>query len=243
MSNVFGNMSTEGMEEQGDSLGGFQTYDSDIYLADVKAFYAGKARESNSQNVTVILTLPGNKEYRETIYVTNKNGENFYKNDNDKKVILPGYQLADSIAMMTTGKPLNQLTAEEKVVNVWDPEESKELPKAVQMFTEVLGNKIYAGIVKEIVSKTVKGQDGKYHPTDETREQNRIDKFFHSESKQTMTEAKDGLEAGFFDKWLEANKGQVKNKAKGNKGTNGKAAPQSNAGSGEKKTSLFGNKN
>ena len=70
---MFGNMTTDGLEQSQDRLGGFTLQESDIYLATIKAFYAGKA-DSGAMNITVIADLNG-KEYRETIYITNKKGD------------------------------------------------------------------------------------------------------------------------------------------------------------------------
>jgi hypothetical protein len=244
MSNVFGNVSNEGIEEQEDRLGGFQIHDSNIYAATVKALYSITAA-SGAKGVVLVADLDGS-EYSETVYVTNKKGENFFEDkDTKKKKQLPGWGLMDSLAIITTGKHLNELNAEDKVFKVWDTDAKKALPKSVPMFTEVLGKPVHIGILKETVDKTVKDSNGVYQPTGETREQNSIDKFFHPETKQTYSEAKDGKPGEFYDKWLEKNKGKTVNKAKGagegagKAGRPGGAAPQAQQ---QARTSLFGQK-
>lgn len=244
MSSVFGNISNDGIEEQEDRLGGFQVFESDIYPAKVKALFAGAAA-SGAKNVTLVVDLDG-KEYSETVYVTNKSGENFYTDkETSKKKQLPGWGLIDSLCIITTGKHLNELDAEEKVFNVYDPDAKKQVPKNVPMFTEVLGKPVHIGLLKEIVDKNQKDSAGNYVPTGDTREQNSIDKFFHPETKQTYSEAKDGKPGEFYDKWLEKNKGKTQNKAKGagnnagKAGRPGGAAPQAQQ---QARTSLFGQK-
>ena len=126
---IFGNLTNEGLEETTDRLGGFQIRATDIYPATIKAAYAGQS-EGGARSVTVVAELPDG-EYSETIYVTNKKGENWFLNQNDKskKVPLPGFTTIDDICLVTTGKPLSEQDSEEKVVKVYDYDEKKELPK------------------------------------------------------------------------------------------------------------------
>jgi hypothetical protein len=135
------------------------------------------------------------KEYRETIYITNKQGENFFLNKDDptKKVPLPGYTTVNDICLMTTDKPLSEQDTEAKMVNVWDNDAKKEVPKSVPVLTELLGQKVTLGILKQLVNKNEKNQSsGKYEPTAETREENVIEKVFHSPTHMTVVEAQNG---------------------------------------------------
>ena len=70
---LFANLSGEGLEESQDRLGGFSPLDTAIYKAVIKAFYAG-ASDSGAMNITILADV-GGKEYRETIYITNKEGK------------------------------------------------------------------------------------------------------------------------------------------------------------------------
>lgn len=76
---------------------------------------------------------------------------------------------------------------------------------------------ITLGIVKSVVDKTKKNeQTGLYEPTGETREENSIDKVFHTETKKTVSEFTTKAEkAEFYDMWLKKNKGQTRMRAKG----------------------------
>lgn len=259
MITLFGGMSTEGHEESQDRLGGFNVYDADAYDVDIKAFYAGKS-ESGARNITVILAMPSG-EYRETVYVTNRNGENFFypkdkdgKEDKTKpKQTLPGWTLIEDIVLCAVGKELSQLAFEEKVMNVYDPDQKKEVPTAVQMATELLGSKVTVGLLKTKEFKQKKGDDGKYYDTDETRESNSLAKVFDYETKITVPEAREAQKkniaptADFYPKWVEKNKGKVIDKTTkgGNNGgksgrPGGGSAPQ--AGEGQQRQSLFGKK-
>lgn len=243
---VFGNLTSEGLEESQDRLGGFAVRDTNVYPATIKVAYAG-ASQGGAKNVTLVLSL-ADGEYNETIYVTNKAGENWFlnKDDKTKKVPLPGFTTIDDICLVTTGKGLAEQDTEEKVVKVYDYEERKELPKSVPVLIDLTGKTLFVGIVKQTVDKNAKNDStGEYEPTGETREENVIEKVFHDPTKMTVVEARQqATEAVFFDKWVEKNKGQTRNKAKGagNGGNSGRpgGAPQAGGTQQKKTTSLFG---
>ena len=245
MNALFGSLTTDGLEEVSDRLGGYQPHDTDIYTGPIKAAYAGQS-DGGARNVTIIVDIDG-REYRETLWITNKKGENFFlnKNDKTKKVPLPGFVVVDDICLVTTGKPLAEQLTEDKVVNIYDREAGREIPKTVPMLVDLLGQTVSLGIVRQIENKSEKSGD-EYVPTAETREVNFIDKVFHTETKMTVVEAKNGAEkATFHDSWLERNKGETRDKRTvkdGEGGTAGRpganrAAPQPGAKSERK--SLF----
>ncbi len=245
---IFGNLTNEGLEETTDRLGGFQIRATDIYPATIKAAYAGQSA-GGAHNVTIVAELPDG-EYSETIYVTNKKGENWFLNQNDKskKVPLPGFTTIDDICLVTTGKPLAEQDTEEKVVKIYDFDERKELPKAVPMLVDLIGQTLFLGIVQQTVDKNQKNEStGEYEPTGETRDKNVIEKVFHDPTKMTVVEARQGAtEPVIYGKWLSKNKGQAHNKAKGadgkgaQSGRPGGGAPQSGNGGQKKTSSLFG---
>ncbi len=242
---VFENLTNEGLEESEDRLGGYNIRDTDIYLGKIKAAYAGKS-DGGAQYIGLVITLPDG-EYNETIYITNKKGENFFlnKDDNSKKVPLPGFTLIDDLCLVTTGKPLSKQVTEEKTVKLYDYEERKELPKNVPMLMDLIDTEAYFAIVKQTVDKTKKNDStGEYDPTGETRDENVIEKVFHNPSRVTVVEQREAVkhdktaEPVFFDKWVEKNKGNTRNKSKsGNVGN----APKGGQQAPKKTTSLFGN--
>lgn len=250
---LFSNLKSEGLEESQDRLGGYQPLDTDIYTGPIKVAYAGKAA-SGAQSITLLLDLNG-KEYRETIYITNKQGQNWFlnKDDKSKKVPLPGFTTIDDICLVTTGKPLAEQEAEDKVVKIYDPDQKKEMPKSVPVLTELTGKIVSLGIVKNLENKSEKNGNGEYVATAETRQTNTIEKVFHTETKMTVAEAraqKDSPE--FWDAWLERNrhKDRDRREIKDGAGAPGKPSagrqnagpPSGNAQGGAPRQSLFGAK-
>ena len=244
---MFGNLTTDGLQESQDRLGGISVFNTDIYIGTVKALYAGKS-SGGATSVTLIADLNG-KEYTETLYVTNKDGQNWFANkqDNTKKVPLPGFTVVDDICLIATGEPLATQETEEKVIKVWDSEAKKEMPKSVPMIIAALGKPIALGIQKTLANKQTK-VGTEYVPNAETREENHIDKVYHPEMKLTVAEARAGQDvAQFWDAWLLKNKDQVRDKRTikdgevGSSGAPSKTPPKPGTPAGQPaRKSLFG---
>jgi hypothetical protein len=245
---LFTNLTTTDLEQSQDRLGGFSILPSGAYTGKIKAAYAGKSTSSNAQSVTVILDTNG-REYRETFWITNGKGENFFRNkdDNTKKVPLPGFTIIDDMCLVTTNKALSEQTVEDKIMNVYDPDQKKELPKSVPMMVELLGKEVTFGILKQIENKQKKGDDGVYRDTNETREVNLTEKVFHFPSNLTVPEARNQTTvATFYGAWVEKNKDKTRDKTNksggGQTGTPGRPGvpPQAGANGANKQASLFG---
>ena len=218
MNNLFSDLSSNGLEEQKDTLGGFSLLDSNVYDAKIKVAYAGRS-QSGAMNVTVHADVAG-REYKETVYITNSDGNNFYYNKQDphKKMPLPGYSTINDLCQVCTGKSLSQMETENKTLMVYSPELQKEVPTQVPVITELLGKAVKLGIIKEKRFKTQKTDNG-YVDTDEVREANVINKVFNAVSGQTAYEIAHDLKEAplFIDKWLEKNKGIISDRTKGKK--------------------------
>lgn len=209
MSSLFSGMTTEGMEESKDVLGGFRALESDAYEGVVKLAYAGRS-SGGAHFIGLHLMIDG-KEYRENIYYTNKQGENFYVDKNTgKRKPMPGFTNVDELCLLTTGQPLAVQQTEERIVKLYDSNAKAETNQSVPVLIDVMDKPIVAGIMKEITDKTQKQPDGSYAPTGDTREENRVNKFFHAETQGTVNEYKhDQKLGGFFEEWVAQNKGNT----------------------------------
>lgn len=242
---IFSNLTKDGLEEAKDSLGGnFSARETGIYTGKLTAAYLTVAK-SGAQAISLVFN--DGSEYREDIYITNKEGKNYFlnKDDNTKKVPLPGFTIIDDLCLMLTEKPLSEQESEEKVVKVYDFEAKADVNKSVQMLVDLLDQDISFAIVKEVVNKQVKGPNGYVDdPAGGTREQNHIDKVYHTATKLTVLEAQRGLEAGvFWDEWLKKNEGNTRDRTAKKKGGVAGAPPTAaNGAAAAPKTSLFGKK-
>jgi hypothetical protein len=237
---IFGNLSTEGLAKTEDRVGGGNGWirDTDITIFTIKALYAGKSSSSNAQSVTFIGVDEAGKEYRETFWITSGAGLNYYmaKDRNGKetgeKNSLPGFSIVNDICMIATDKPLDQQQDEEKVVKVYDADAKQEMPKAVPMLVECIGKKVALAIYRQLENKSKKSEStGKYEPIADEREINLAEKALFPTFRTTVREAEVALTNGgsvsnddkivnaqgedvavFWDSWLEAHKGKVRDK-------------------------------
>jgi hypothetical protein len=228
-------------------LGGGGLLESGAYDGMVKLAYVRQAANSNAQAIVAHIDVNG-VEFRDTFWITNRNGENFFadKQDPSKKRPLPGYTMADDLCLLTTGLPLTEQPVEEKVVKLYDFEAKKDVPQNVPVLTDLLDKPITVGVIRQTVDKQAKDSAGKYVATGETRDENVADKLFHTESRRTVTEVREGIEeAIFYPKWVEKNAGKTRNRAKGAEGKAGApgrpAVAAGGAAAGKRKPkSLFG---
>lgn len=239
---MFGNLTTEGLEDQVDRVGGnYGPVDTGIYLMTLKALYAGQSVKG-AHSVTVIGDIDG-KEYTETIYITNKEGQNWspHRDNPKKRVPLPGFSVINNILLIVTGRPLAETQFSERKLEIFDFESRKRELKSVQCADGVLGEKVYVGIHNNLVNKNEDDGTGKYVPTAEERNENRIDAVFHPELKITVTEAlnasKNGVdpEIDYFNKWEAANKNpdgtpKTRDLRRYGKDGNGGGTPSGNSG-------------
>jgi len=150
---------------------------------------------------------------------TEKGGKNFYIAKDGKKRYLPGFTLANDLALLTAGVEIADVSTEEKMVKLYDFTAKEELPTKVQMFTDLVGKEIKAGIQMSIEDKNVKNDAGKYVPSGETRNESNVDKFFRARDGLTRTEIIAGETEGVFvDAWVQKNQGSIRNNAKGSAG-------------------------
>lgn len=246
MNALFGSLTTEGLEEATDRLGGFSPLASDIYTGPIKLAYAISS-SGGAQGVVVNIDL-GGREYRETVYMTTRDGKNYYVTKNDKKAPLPGFITINDLCLCATGIPLSEQPTEEKAVMIYDAELKKDVPTKVPVLIDLIGKTVSVAILNVLENKSEKDASGAYVETDETREVNTIDKVFNTETMMTVPEATAGAEEGtFHTAWLEKNKGKQKDNRKvkdgagaAQSGRPGQPPQQGSAKPASK--SLFGNK-
>ena len=198
---------------------------------------------SKSSGGAVALNLhlsDGGNTIRQTIYASSgdaKGNLNYYTDKKGKKQYLPGFNIANNLALLTAGLELSELEPEEKVVNLYDFDAGKELPTKVAALTQVMGKQVTAGVIKQTVDKNVKTDNG-YVPSGETRDENELDRLFRTDDGLTVTEIKaksttPAIKEAWLTKWFEKTKMKAKGAVAGAVAGAPAAAPAA--------TSLFGN--
>lgn len=208
----------DNINDDKDTLGGgFTILESGIYDATVKYAYLSQAR-SGAGAVNFEFDVDG-KTIKETMYVTNRDGKNYYER-NGQRNYLPSFVNADAISLFTTGKALFEQKEETKVINLYNFDVKKEVPTEVPMLTAMIGKTVKLGILKEKVFKQAKDNSGNYVDTNETREQNSINKVFSAKDNRTVNEVRAEREsAQFMNDWLERWEGEVSDKTANKKAT------------------------
>lgn len=228
--------------EEKDSVGSGGPLDSGLYKSTIALAYVTKSA-GGAMGLVLNLKTEANREIRQTLWMTSgtaKGCKNYYEKDGEK-FYLPGFNHANSLALLTCGKEISELETETKVVNVYSAEAKSEVPTKVEMLMDLLGKEIIVGVIRQTVDKTKKNEAGVYEATGETRDENEIDKLFRAKDRMTTAEIRAQAEtAGFIDTWDAKFTGTVKNKAKGAAGTAG-APKAAGAPAAAKKptTSLF----
>ncbi|AMD43399.1 hypothetical protein ZC03_012 [Pseudomonas phage ZC03] len=202
------------VEQAKDTLGGGSFIrESNIYIAEIVVAYLTES-QNGATAVNFEFKMEDGNNYRETIYVSNRDGETFYSKDG-KKYPLPGFTTVDNICMITTEKGLAEQETEDKTLMLWDFESGKEIPREVPVLVELTGQSVALGILHVKENKTAKNEStGKYEPINEARELNTISAVFHPEAKVTVNEAMEGRDPAFWDAWLKRNEGRLVDKYK-----------------------------
>lgn len=232
---MFGNLKNDGLEKQEDRLGGgFTPFSTNVYAAKIKMMY-GMESSGGAMGVELLLDI-GGKEYNETIYVTSgkeKGQKNYFEKDG-KKYPMPGFTTVNDLALVVTGKELNQLDFEDRIVEAWDRDAGKKVNKTVQAATDLIGAEILVAI-QEVIENKQKRNDatGNYEDVPgETRTSNNIAKVFTAD-KRTVREVLDEVAEGegkFHDDWLKKNEGVAYDKTKKGGANNGTAGGPPKAG-------------
>lgn len=220
---LFENITTEGLEEL--EFSGYSPLESGAYEAIVKMAYVTTS-ERGAQAVNIIANI-GKREYRETLWVTNAKGENFYLDkQNGAKRPMAGYTIANNLTQICLGVPLKGIAGVERAVKIYSKEAKAEVPTTVMAIDGLFDIPVTLGILKEIHDKTTDDGNGKYVPTGDTREVNVINQVFSAETHQTAAEIEKKAEATAYDRWVAYNTGKTRNRSKGAANAGKQGAPQ-----------------
>lgn len=212
---MFKDLNLEGIEEEQDRLGGYTLLDSGVYDGTIELAYVVDSSKSKSKCIVTIIKY-GDHEMTERNWITTGKGDPYYEK-NGKKFMMPSFELINGMCLLSTGSPLAEQDIEEKTINVWDNDAGKELPKSMPVIISLLGKKITAAILKQKVNKQEE-KNGKWVDINESRLENITDKYFHTETKKTVTEIKKKVELDekdmFYSLWSEKNTGVTRDRFK-----------------------------
>ena len=226
------------IQDSGDFLGGSRTLDTGVFDFVIDMAYYDKST-GGAGSLTLSLKSKEGVELKQTLWIKsgNKKGNKiFYVDKKNNKRYLPGFEIADAIALLSVKKSILKVVPEIKTVMVYDFDEKKELPTQKEVLVELIGAEICLGVTKQIVDKNVDDGNGEWVPSGVTRTENEIQKVFRMKDGMTVTEIRaKATESVFKAKWLEKNEGNVIDKTVAQKGE--QTAPVDSAAAGSTDTS------
>lgn len=250
--NALANLTTDNdIQNEADVVMTGGPLDSGIYEGTIALAYIGKS-SGGATSLNLHLTIEG-REVRQKLWVASgdaKGNKNYYER-NGEKHYLPGFNVANSLCLLTVGKEIAQLETEEKTVSLFDFDAKAEVPTKVQALTDLHGQEALFGILRQTVDKNVKDANGNYVASGEVRDENEIDKIFRARDRMTTAEIRaQAEEPAFYETWKENFSGKTRNRAKGASGAQqqgsaglpnagGSSAPAA-AGGAKPTSSLFG---
>lgn len=206
-------------EEERDVIAG-KKLPTDLYKMKIKLAYLDQSKNGAHCLTIVGVTgkAPNEVQYNETIYFTNRAGDNFYidKKSGDKRM-MPGFSNISNMCELLTGKKFGKMEMVDKTINVYNYDERKEMPVERKVLIELVGMIAHPAIYNIAENKQVKGvmKNGKEGyvncPTGATVEKNEISKWFDLD-KCTLPEKKADKPAKFYKDWLKSHQGKVKDK-------------------------------
>lgn len=209
------------IKQEVDVLGGRGPLESGVYDMVIESAYMDESK-GGAINVNFTFKDAQGRTLKQTIYVTSGNAKgkkNYYEDKNGDRQYLPGFNVVNSISLLTVGKEIGELETTPKMVSIYDWDAKKELPQEKEVLMDLCGQEITLGVLKVIEDKNVANSQGVYVPSGDTRTINEIGKVFRTEDKLTVAEIRsETAEAEFFESWKNKNTGKDYNKAKGAKG-------------------------
>jgi hypothetical protein len=152
---------TEVDVKEKDTLGGMQLFDTNVYDFEIKMAYVEQS-SGGALGATLVLETEASQNYRETIYFTNKKGETFFTNSKGETQHLPGFNLLNSITMLTIQTELTDMDTEERVVKAWDSDAKAEINKNIDAFVDLIGQRIKLAVEKQLQDKQVYSDGGSF---------------------------------------------------------------------------------
>ena len=191
-----------------------RTVDSGVYQGTIKNAFIGKS-SGGATSVSLEVKLDSGKTIFETIYVTNKQGDNTYEKNGDIGY-LPGFLTVNQIALFATGKDLYELEPEmeERIVKQYDSKAGKQVDKPAMVIVPLLEQPILVAIKEVRENKTKAGDGNKRITLAEDRVYNTIDKVFHPSTFHTQAELEQEKEAAYLESWKKDNEGKLDDRYK-----------------------------
>jgi hypothetical protein len=217
MSLMDGLKKDDNIKGESDSLGGSFIKESGIYPVTVDMAYLDKSK-AGALGLFLHFKCDDGTIIKHTLYVTSndsKGNKPYYVTKRGDKAYLPGYNQANALSTLCASKELSECEEEDKKILIYNFDAKKEIPTFKSTLPDLMGQSVKVGLIKQVVDKNVKNDNGEWVASGETKEENEIDKFFDIKTDQTVIEVRGNSSADLMPKWLTKWKGVTKQKATG----------------------------
>lgn len=187
--------------------GGFIVHESGVYPARLIRAY-GITADSGSLGVVLEMNLfndPNDEtksvRYNETLYVTDKEGNNFYTSKKDNKNYMnTGWLIVDALALFATDGEAGLENLDTEEIFIKRKKDNKEINVAAEAYPELKDLDFNIAILKVIKPKQQQ-VDQKWVDTEELIEVNEISKVFDAEGFTLLEWQEEIAEPVFINKW------------------------------------------
>lgn len=204
---ILGNVKTDNSVEDKDTLGGGFIVDTGVHKMMIELAYIEKMQSGSVAMHLHLKSVENGALVRTKDYIVSSdakgNKTTYTDKETGKELPLPSFSLMTSLAQVTAGCNIEDLTEEERVVERWDFDTSSNVPQKTTVLKELIDKPVQVGIIRQKVHKR-KEVDGNWIDTPEVKEENKVEKFFRAADGLTQTEIKAGAtEASFKQKWAD----------------------------------------
>ena len=204
-----------GATEEKDVLGGKKfTVASGMYDAVIDAAYFTESTSSKAKAINIVLHIPVEgkdepMEIRDQIWYMNGQGSIRSK---DGKGYGYNFIKADTLALLTTNKPLKDQNVKNTFVELWDSEAKKRLPQEKASLTDMIGKSVKVAVKEIRTNKTSYNKATKVETVlADERVFNEVDKYFYKDGR-TSTEIRSNAPATFIEEWKNKWEGKLDDK-------------------------------
>ena len=214
---ILSNVKTDkAIKPQSDYMGGYGTLETGLYDFTIEMMYVDES-VGGAAAVHFDFVSQQNERFSTIQYVTGgraKKQRNYYMDKDNKKQYLPGFNLVNNLCQLALGKDLSEIDEVIKTLELYDFKTRSKVAQKKEVLEEMNGQSITIGIIKQIVNKSVKNDDGSYSKINDTKEENVIGKIFQADTGLTKSELDDEVtEPDTKAKWDKTNTGKTKDKS------------------------------
>lgn len=213
---LFAGVSTEGAEKVTDSVGGFVPIESNVYMGTLTAAYVSSSadEDNHGQALNIVVQLEDGKEHREILYVLDKEGSALRTNKQGKTVKRDAFVIADDISLLASETPFVDALFEEKLVEVWDNDAGKRVPKPMPALVDAIGRdfKFALQTTKKFKQELV---NGTWTDTAKIIHETKIVKVMDTDGFTVLEKIEGADNAVFEANWVKAHGGKVRDFTQG----------------------------